>query len=233
MRPGLRYLEPPLQLLWQDVFISHLLNSLASDSSYGFDIASNIGILFLESAETQGEISFESRSLLWKQKAWYKVFSGLNELVPSTEGSNMLLACMNCVVSATSNFRLGDISTLMALTTRALGHAKVHSSTTSGATLVLSALECLRVLLSTDVEAFSEHLSAAVPVLMHFALTDPRLRARLAALECLDAIAALPYSTLFPIKRAVVKQLSKTLDDPKRSVRHTAARVSNRWISIH
>lgn len=52
---------------------------------------------------------------------------------------------------------------------------------------------------------------------------------RHAALECLSALATIPYELLHPYKDSVLRKLLFVLDDRKRFVRHAAVRVRNQW----
>ena len=52
---------------------------------------------------------------------------------------------------------------------------------------------------------------------------------RIAALECMGAVMALPYNLLYPQVRKVNQLLSRAVDDPKRAVRMQAARTRRLW----
>ncbi|XP_024531999.1 MMS19 nucleotide excision repair protein homolog [Selaginella moellendorffii] len=49
------------------------------------------------------------------------------------------------------------------------------------------------------------------------------------ALQCLGAIVSLPFASIYPSSRKVLKTLHRALDDPKRSVRNEAARCYQAW----
>jgi DNA repair/transcription protein MET18/MMS19 len=57
----------------------------------------------------------------------------------------------------------------------------------------------------------------------------PRPLTRAQALQCLLALASLPYARLHPVRADVVRALAPVLDDPRRAVRQAAVRVRNRW----
>ncbi len=55
---------------------------------------------------------------------------------------------------------------------------------------------------------------------------------RVSAVECLEAIVTLPYSSVYPLRLVVVNGLGPVLDDPKRAVRKAAVRCRNEWFVL-
>ena len=55
---------------------------------------------------------------------------------------------------------------------------------------------------------------------------------RLAALDLLTKLAALPYAVLYPYRMQVVNDIAAALDDPKRPVRAAAASCRTHWFLL-
>lgn len=69
----------------------------------------------------------------------------------------------------------------------------------------------------------AERVGAFLPVLLHLVLHARYAGARQAALECLAQISRdIPYQTIHPYRRAIVKTVVAACDDRKRAVRATA-----------
>ena len=72
-------------------------------------------------------------------------------------------------------------------------------------------------------------LSRLVPTLLDLALWRPSMAVRSSALQCLVDLAQLPYHSLHPYCREVVKAAAAACDDAKRTVRLQAAHVRQAW----
>ena len=88
--------------------------------------------------------------------------------------------------------------------------------------------------METDIDAdnnplFNLHKSP-IPVTSCTNLKIPAVqKVRIAALECLEELTALPSHVLVPHQPRVVRELKRTLDDKKRLVRRQAAQTRSAW----
>ncbi|KAG8854442.1 hypothetical protein FRB96_007504 [Tulasnella sp. 330] len=79
--------------------------------------------------------------------------------------------------------------------------------------------------------ALAEHALTLVATLLRNVLPGDKLR--VAALRCLGVLpSAVPYDVLHPQKAAVIRELGKALDDPKREVRRMAVDTRTVWFAI-
>lgn len=108
-----------------------------------------------------------------------------------------------------------DYTTTPRATTPAGGSAGSAASGSSAASFSLT----------TDV-------GTILPLVLTLAAYRPAMRVRMAAVECLEAISALPYVVLYPHRSTVINGLSGVLDDPKRAVRRVAVRCRNHWFLL-
>ncbi|KAF9613791.1 hypothetical protein IFM89_011515 [Coptis chinensis] len=63
-------------------------------------------------------------------------------------------------------------------------------------------------------------------------VTEAKTLVRETAIQCLVAMSGLPHTRIFPMRTKVLQAISKSLDDPKRTVRHEAVRCLQAWASI-
>jgi hypothetical protein len=98
-----------------------------------------------------------------------------------------------------------------------------------------SALVSLALVVSAELDAVDPFLLQLVPALLSLTQYHPGLpaRHRVLALDCLLAIASLPYNKIHALRPKVARQLLVALDDPKRPVRAKAVQCRNRWITLH
>ena len=101
-------------------------------------------------------------------------------------------------------------------------------------------LKLARLLMRSLPEGDAAPLGGAIPTLLALLasceedggrpLPGPaRIDTLEASLDCLDAFCTLPYHTLAPHKRKVLRVLERALDHKKRRVRTAASRCANRW----
>lgn len=74
-----------------------------------------------------------------------------------------------------------------------------------------------------------DELGSLIPGLVHLASESDKAAVRRAALDTLAAVTVLPYETLHPYKRDVMRCLGKALDDHKRMVRVAAVQCREKW----
>ncbi|XP_060624210.2 MMS19 nucleotide excision repair protein homolog isoform X3 [Anolis sagrei] len=95
----------------------------------------------------------------------------------------------------------------------------------------MSTLHCLQPLLLDAPHIMSLHIDTLVGKFL--SLTDsPTMAIRIAALQCLYALASLPTPVVIPYKARVIKALAKPLDDKKRLVRKEAVAARGEWFLL-
>ncbi|XP_053168442.1 MMS19 nucleotide excision repair protein homolog isoform X2 [Hemicordylus capensis] len=95
----------------------------------------------------------------------------------------------------------------------------------------LSTLHCLQPLLLDAPHVMSLHVDTLVSKFL--SLTDsPAMAIRIAALQCLHALVALPTPVVIPYKPRVIRALAKPLDDKKRLVRKEAVTARGEWFLL-
>ncbi|XP_077205549.1 MMS19 nucleotide excision repair protein homolog isoform X1 [Paroedura picta] len=95
----------------------------------------------------------------------------------------------------------------------------------------LSTLHCLQPLLLDAPLVVSLHVDTLVSKFL--SLTDsPAMAIRIAALQCLHALASLPTPVVIPYKPRVIRALAKPLDDKKRLVRKEAVTARGEWFLL-
>jgi hypothetical protein len=140
---------------------------------------------------------------------------------------------------------LGDVDRVLPIVVRALeltvpagprGHAIAPAYGELRDAVAVSALLCLRTIITHAPASVATHLHSLVPVLVrlsrHDTGTSSRPLARCAAIDCLRGFTALPYHRLHPVRAAVVAGLINALDDPRRAVRRRAAAARSDWITL-
>ncbi|XP_054838282.1 MMS19 nucleotide excision repair protein homolog isoform X2 [Eublepharis macularius] len=95
----------------------------------------------------------------------------------------------------------------------------------------LSTLHCLQPLLLDAPLVVSLHVDTLVGKFL--GLTEsPAMAIRIAALQCLHALASLPTPVVIPYKPRVIRALAKPLDDKKRLVRKEAVTARGEWFLL-
>jgi len=146
---------------------------------------------------------------------------------PSTkERMIFLIASVHLIEHAPRGVLLQDVAGILPLLTQALSSAEVEAKKASLAPLAL--------VLENDLDAVEPFLLTLIPELLDLTLVQKGVLAkhRGIAIDCLTAFAALPYNKIHTIRRKVTKQLQKTLNDPKRAIRHRAVECRNRWLIL-
>ncbi|XP_034295767.1 MMS19 nucleotide excision repair protein homolog [Pantherophis guttatus] len=95
----------------------------------------------------------------------------------------------------------------------------------------LSTLRCIQPLLLDAPHVMHLHIDTLVGKFLN--LTDNSAMAiRIAALQCLHALASLPTPVVIPFKPRVIRALAKPLDDKKRLVRKEAVIARGEWFLL-
>ncbi|KAL7990697.1 hypothetical protein Chor_014127 [Crotalus horridus] len=95
----------------------------------------------------------------------------------------------------------------------------------------LSTLRCIQPLLLDAPHVMHLHIDTLVCKFLN--LTDNSAMAiRIAALQCLHALASLPTPVVIPFKPRVIRALAKPLDDKKRLVRKEAVIARGEWFLL-
>uniref|UniRef100_A0A8C6VD46 MMS19 nucleotide excision repair protein n=1 Tax=Naja naja TaxID=35670 RepID=A0A8C6VD46_NAJNA len=95
----------------------------------------------------------------------------------------------------------------------------------------LSSLRCIQPLLLDAPHVMHLHIDTLVGKFLN--LTDNSAMAiRIAALQCLHALASLPTPVVIPFKPRVIRALAKPLDDKKRLVRKEAVIARGEWFLL-
>ncbi|KAK9102309.1 hypothetical protein Sjap_019563 [Stephania japonica] len=81
-------------------------------------------------------------------------------------------------------------------------------------------------------EAVTENAHIVTNVLVRLVSYPHMMLVRETAIQCLVAMAVLPYTRIYPMQKQVLDVLSKAVGDPKRSVRQEAVRCRQAWASI-
>ncbi|XP_022154542.1 MMS19 nucleotide excision repair protein homolog isoform X3 [Momordica charantia] len=81
-------------------------------------------------------------------------------------------------------------------------------------------------------EAVAENAHSIAVSLARLTAFPHMMLVRETAIQCLVAMLELPHARIYPVRKQVLNAISKTLDDPKRSVRQEAVRCRQAWASI-
>ncbi|XP_028778927.1 MMS19 nucleotide excision repair protein homolog isoform X2 [Neltuma alba] len=81
-------------------------------------------------------------------------------------------------------------------------------------------------------EAVAEHIHIIVNGLIRLAEYPHKSLVRETAIQCLMAMSEMPHARIYPMRRQVLKAISRALDDKKRVVRLEAVKCRQAWASI-
>lgn len=81
-------------------------------------------------------------------------------------------------------------------------------------------------------EAVAENAHIVVNCLIRLVEYPHKSVVRETAIQCLVAMSEMPHARIYPMRRQVLKAISRALDDKKRSVRHEAVKCRQAWASI-
>ncbi|CAI6343774.1 unnamed protein product [Macrosiphum euphorbiae] len=97
---------------------------------------------------------------------------------------------------------------------------------------VLQSLQTFCNLLESKTPVLEDYLQSFVPKLLNLSQSSKYMNIRIVALQCLYNCCDYSLIKLLPLKRQVISELSKCLDDKKRLVRKEVVRTKSRWLSI-
>lgn len=97
---------------------------------------------------------------------------------------------------------------------------------------VLQSLQTFRNLLESKTPVLEDYLQSFVPKLLNLSQSSKYMNIRIVALQCLYNCCDYSLIKLLPLKRQVISELTKCLDDKKRLVRKEVVRTKSRWLSI-
>uniref|UniRef100_A0A2S2PNB9 MMS19 nucleotide excision repair protein n=1 Tax=Schizaphis graminum TaxID=13262 RepID=A0A2S2PNB9_SCHGA len=97
---------------------------------------------------------------------------------------------------------------------------------------VLQSLQTFCNLLESKTPVLEDYLQSFVPKLLNLSQSSKFMNIRIVALQCLYNCCDYSLIKLLPLKRQVIFELTKCLDDKKRLVRKEVVRTKSRWLSI-
>ncbi|KAF9960367.1 hypothetical protein BGZ72_007172 [Mortierella alpina] len=113
----------------------------------------------------------------------------------------------------------------------------VHSLSFPDPELKASTIETFQIITKDAPGLMAEHLPTLTPLMISLTnAKDPAntMKVRITALKCLGAQPkSLPFTALRPYKTQVLKELERSLDDRKRSVRREAVECRSQWFTLN
>lgn len=112
----------------------------------------------------------------------------------------------------------------------------LHSLSVPDSELRAATVKTFEIAASEAPKVVSEHIGTLIPRLLPLTRPDNIniMKVRVSALRCLARIPeTVRYDQLHPYKQSVIRDLLKTLDDPKRLVRQEAVVCRNRWFMLN
>lgn len=97
---------------------------------------------------------------------------------------------------------------------------------------VLQSLQTFRNLLESKTPVLEDYLQSFIPKLLNLSQSSEYMNIRVVALQCLYNCCDYSLIKLLPLKKQVIFELTKCLDDKKRLVRKEVVRTKSRWLSI-
>jgi len=97
---------------------------------------------------------------------------------------------------------------------------------------VLQSLQTFRSLLESKTPILEDHLQSFIPKLLNLSQSSKYMNIRIVALQCLYNCCDYSLIKLLPLKKQVILELGKCLDDKKRLVRKEVVLTKSRWLSI-
>lgn len=183
-------------------------------------------------------------AFLWRQRLWQRMFprlqaymatSGAASATAAAKSSRIRYLLSICGLAAHMPFALiaehvdviatSSLEALIKLTEDYNGDLESECS----AGCLSQCLQTLHLVATSDLSILSEHLNTAVPLLLMLAQQSPRAKNRALALACMQDAGALPHSRLHPLRKTVLRGLSKIFNDKKRAVRKLAADTRETW----
>ena len=219
---------------WHEVIIAILLQTIIS-CVFRDDIAM-VCTTLTEDMDSVFIASKCNTTILWKQKIWSSLFSGLEKQLKivddNGEGEDVshLLLVMNSIIQ---NMPQGIVenNTDVICTLCVRGFSTFSHNNKICECLQAISLENIYKFIGDALnEKMKNHINTIAPACVNIAQNVSVAKMRYMALECLLQMSRLyPYHKLFPVKKLILKGLQKVVDDKKRAIRILAAKVRNEY----
>uniref|UniRef100_A0A803SSI7 MMS19 nucleotide excision repair protein n=1 Tax=Anolis carolinensis TaxID=28377 RepID=A0A803SSI7_ANOCA len=199
---------------------------LLGDSVLGPKVSDGFVLLMADSPDVLGKSCHAEVRLMFRQRFFTECVPQLvqrfHAAVPDMK-SNYLKALSHILNHLPKPVLVTELPSLLSLLLEALScHDRV---------VQMSTLHCLQPLLLDAPHIMSLHIDTLVGKFL--SLTDsPTMAIRIAALQCLYALASFPTPVVIPYKARVIKALAKPLDDKKRLVRKEAVAARGEWFLL-
>jgi DNA repair/transcription protein MET18/MMS19 len=138
--------------------------------------------------------------------------------------SYYLIALSNIIANVPKEILLPELPSLLPLLLKSLN--------LSSPTLRANAINTLYIMVMESPEIASSQLPTMIPILLNQIELTPSnpVNVRIASLHCLAILPThLPFTSIDPFKKQVIRSLAKVLDDPKRAVRKEAVDCRHAW----
>ncbi|XP_042314727.1 LOW QUALITY PROTEIN: MMS19 nucleotide excision repair protein homolog [Sceloporus undulatus] len=206
--------------------LTNKLLMLLEDSVLGPKVGDGFILLMADSPDVLGKSSHAEVRLMFRQRFFTECVPQLvqrfHAAAPGMK-SNYLKALSHILNHLPKTVLVTELPSLLSLLLEALS-CPDH-------VVQLSTLHCLQPLLLDAPHIMSLHIDTLVGKFLN--LTDsPAMAIRIAALQCLHALASLPTPVVIPYKPRVIKALAKPLDDKKRLVRKEAVTARGEWFLL-
>ncbi|XP_061492259.1 MMS19 nucleotide excision repair protein homolog isoform X2 [Rhineura floridana] len=216
-------------LLRYHPLITHLTDKLLmllGDTVLGPAVGDGFALLMGDSPDVLGKSCHAEVRLMFRQRFFTEcvpqLVQGFHTAAPGVK-ANYLKGLSHILNYLPKPVLVTELPTLLPLL--------VEAVSCPDRVVQLSTLHCLQPLLLDAPHVMSLHIDTLVGKFL--SLTDSTAMAiRIAALQCLHALASLPTPVVLPYKSRVIRALAKPLDDKKRLVRKEAVTARGEWFLL-
>ncbi|XP_028586375.2 MMS19 nucleotide excision repair protein homolog isoform X1 [Podarcis muralis] len=199
---------------------------LLGDTVLGPAVGDGLALLMADSPDVLGKSCHAEVRLMFRQRFFTEcvpqLVQGFHTAAPDVK-ANYLKGLSHILNHLPKPVLVTELPTLLPLLLEALSCPDL--------VVQLSTLHCLQPLLLEAPHIMSLHVDTLVGKFI--SLTDnPAMAIRIAALQCLHALASLPTPVVIPYKPRVIRALAKPLDDKKRLVRKEAVAARGEWFLV-
>ncbi|EJD07612.1 ARM repeat-containing protein [Fomitiporia mediterranea MF3/22] len=211
--------------------VTSLVNSLFNifmDEQVGWDAARAVGEIASGGDDILTKSNHAIIKILYAQKYYKNVLPRILENIKEPEEQKANLVALSALISSLPRtVYVNDMPTLTPHLIRGLDlpDAEIRTSIISTITTVAS---------NGAQDAVQAHARTLVLAMLKNALPQEASSStlRLSALKCLAVLpSAVRYDVLHPLKASVLRELGKSLDDPKRAVRKEAVVARAAWFA--
>nr|XP_045590445.1 MMS19 nucleotide excision repair protein homolog [Procambarus clarkii] len=209
----------------QDMWTAKV-QKLLCDPNLGLDAAHSFEVILKDHEYALRTDTFANIRLLYKQRYFEGVVTPLVNMFDANEDSskhNALLALSSLLSSLPYLILNTHIKKLLPVLLQGI--------TSREAVLTESTLCTLASVLKQSIHHAAPYTNTLVSTLVPLTVNHP-LTVRMKALECLEALADLPASTVLPYRNDVIRGLRDVLNDKKRVVRRAATGARCTWILV-